>query len=402
MLALARTGQRSATLAQYKRCRRLLRQELDVEPSAETTALYEHIKASMQRPRHNLPVAKTELIGRAADLAELRRRLAAPTCRLLTLVGPGGVGKTQLALAVAPDRVEAFLDGVWLVELATLSEANDLTAAIVDGLGFTFADTDSLEPQLIDALRRKELLLVLDNFEHLIAPSSLSLLSRILKQAPGVKLLVTSRERLDLAAEWLCDVSGLPYPTGGADAAAYPAVQLFVQRVQRVRPEFNLSPTNISAVTRVCQMVEGLPLAIELAAAWTRSLSPDEIAAQVARGLAFLASTAQDIPERHRSLAAIFEQSWSLLDSSERDALMRFSAFRGGFDQHAAVAVAGPVLPALHTLCAGSLLRVDNQGRYDMHLLVRQFAGEKLAEGPPDVQEKGARPSRSPLRRVGP
>ena len=169
MLALARTGQRSAALAQYKRCRRLLQEELDVEPSAETTALYERIKASMHGPRHNLSAAAPELIGREAELAELRRRLAAPSCRLLTLVGPGGAGKTQLALAAAHGSLDRYLDGVWWAELAAVTNPAELVAAIGDGLGFAFAG-GPLQPQLIDYLRRKELLLVLDNFEHLIAP----------------------------------------------------------------------------------------------------------------------------------------------------------------------------------------------------------------------------------------
>ena len=173
-------------------------------------------------------------------------------------------------------RRQAFPYGVWLVELATLSGANDLTVAIVDGLGFTFADTDSLEPQLIDALRRKELLLVLDNFEHLIAPSSLSLLSRILKQAPGVKLLVTSRNA------WIWQPSGCamsldcPIPSAGQTRHPIP-LSSSLSAVRRVHPEFNLSPANISAVTRACHMVEGLPLAIELAAAWTRSYRPTRL-----------------------------------------------------------------------------------------------------------------------------
>lgn len=387
MLALARTGQRSAALAQYKRCHRLLREELDVEPSAETTALYEHIKASMQRPRHNLPIAETELIGRAPELSELRRRLAVPTCRLLTLVGPGGVGKTELALAAARQTCEAFLDGAWLIDLVAVSGPSDLVSAIASGLGVAFSGADPTEPQLIDALRRRELLLVLDNFEHLIAPSALDLLSRILKQAPGVKLLITSRERLNLAAEWLHDVAGLPFPTDDADVARYPAVQLFVQRARRIRPEFSLSLVNASAVTRVCRMVEGLPLAIELAAAWTRVLTPDEIVAELARGLAFLRSSAHDIPERHRSLAAIFEHSWSLLEPAERAALRQFSVFRGGFDRATAEAVIGPIAPVLQALGDASLVRVDSQGRYDMHPLVQQFAAEQLAQEPSAVVE---------------
>ena len=241
MLALARTGHRSAALAQYKRCRRLLREELDVEPSDDTTALYERIKASMRGPRHNLPVVAAELIGRTADLAALRGRLAAPSCRLLTLVGPGGAGKTRLGLAVAAG-LDDFLDGVWLVQLAALSGADELTAAIADALGFAFSGASPLEAQLVDTLRRKELLLLLDNFEQIIAPVALDLLCRLLKQAPGLKLLITSRERLNLAAEWVYDVSGLPYPAGEmlAGVEGYPAVQLFVQCAGAHPPRFRV------------------------------------------------------------------------------------------------------------------------------------------------------------------
>ena len=382
MLALARTGQRSAALAQYKRCRRLLQEELDVEPSDETTALYERIKASMRGPRHNLAATAPELIGREAELVDLRRRLAAPSCRLLTLVGPGGAGKTQLALAAAHESPDRYLDGVWWAELAAVTNPAELVAAIGDGLGFAFAG-GPLQPQLMDYLRRKELLLALDNFEHLIARPALDLLSQILKQAPGVKLLITSRERLNLAAEWLFDVSGLPYPTNGAgEGEDYPALQLFIQRAQRIHPTFTLGPNDRAAVARICRMTAGLPLAIELAAAWARVLSPVEMAAELERGLAFLASRAYGAPERHRSLVAVFEHSWALLDVSERIALAQLSVFRGGFEWIAAEMVAGAKLPTLQTLADRSWLRLEAHGRYEMHPLVRQFAAEKLAQEP--------------------
>ena len=402
MLALARTGQRSAALAQYKRCRHLLREELDVEPSDETTALYERIKASMHGPRHNLSVTAPELIGREAELAELRRRLAAPSCRLLTLVGPGGAGKTQLALAAAHESPDRYLDGVWWAELTAVTNPAELVAAIGDGLGFAFAG-GPLQPQLMDYLRCKELLLALDNFEHLIAPPALDLLSQILKQAPGVKLLITSRERLNLAAEWLFDVPGLPYPTNGAgEDEDYPALQLFIQRAQRIHPTFTLGPNDRDAVARICRMTAGLPLAIELAAAWARALSPVEMAAALERGLAFLASRAYGAPERHRSLVAVFEHSWALLNVSERIALAQLSVFRGGFEWIAAEMVAGAKLPTLQTLADRSWLRIGAEGRYEMHPLVQQFAAEKLAQEPARPPRPGVRPPCPPLRRIDP
>jgi len=382
MLALARIGQRSAALAQYKRCRRLLWEELEVEPSDETTALYERIKASMHGPRHNLYATAPELIGREAELVELRGRLAAPSCRLLTLVGPGGAGKTQLALAAAHESLDRYLDGVWWAELGAVTNPAELVAAIGDGLGFAFAG-GPLQTQLTDYLRRKELLLALDNFEHLIAPSALDLLGQILQQAPGVKLLITSRERLNLAAEWLFDVSGLPYPTNGAgEGEDYPALQLFVQRAQRIHPTFTLGPNDRAAVAHICRMTAGLPLAIELAAAWARGLSPIEMVVELERGLAFLASRAYGVPERHRSLVAVFEHSWALLDVSERTALAQLSVFRGGFEWNAAEMVAGARLPTLQTLADRSWLQIGAEGRYEMHPLVRQFTAEKLAQEP--------------------
>jgi predicted ATPase len=286
-------------------------------------------------------------------------------------------------MAAAHACLNGYLAGVWLVELASVVSASALPAAIGDALGMAFSG-GPLEPQLLDYLRRKELLLVLDNFEHLISPAALDLLCQILKQAPGVKLLVTSRARLNLAAEWLYDVSGLAYPSNDAHSTgateAYPAIQLFIQRAQRIRPGFGPDRADAAAVERICRMTEGLPLAIELAASWARALSPAEIAAELGRGMASLGSAARDLPERHRSLAAVFEHSWMLLPVQERAILAQLAIFRDGFDRAAAESVAGATRPMLQALVDRSLLRVSGQERYTLHPLVQQFAGEKLAQ----------------------
>jgi DNA-binding SARP family transcriptional activator/predicted ATPase len=393
MLALARTGQRSAALAQYKRCQRVLQVELGVEPSDETTTLYEQIKAALRGPRHNLPPL-SGLVGRAAELAELHSRLASPDTRLLTLLGPGGVGKTRLALEAAAASEPIFLNGVWLAQLADVAHVAALPATLADALGFTFAGAGPLEPQLLDFLRRKELLLVLDNFERLISPPTLDLLCEILRQAPGVKLLITSRVRLNLAAEWLYDVEGLPYPANGGDPADYAAVQLFVQRAQRVRPDFALTSETTPDIAQICRLVEGLPLAIELAAAWMRGLTPAQIAHELAQGLSLLTSAARDVPDRHRSLAAVFEHSWTRLDATAQAALAKLSACRGGFDRAAASAVADASAAMLTLLADQSLLRMDRQGRHDMHPLIQQFARARLAQQGPVYAQTANRHAR--------
>ena len=382
MIALARSGQRSAALAQYQACRAILQKEFDSEPEAETTALYERIRLSMRGPRHNLPVAITGFVGRESERADLLRMLAAPNRRLVTLLGPGGVGKTRLALETAAAAEPMFLNGVWLVPLTGVDHPSALPWAIADAIGLSLAGAGTPEAQLFNFLRQRELLLVLDNFEHLVGQPALDLLVRILQQAPAVKFLVTSRARLNLSAEWLLDLAGLPYPPKGdhGDAQAYPAVQLFVRRSQRVRPEHALDASANDAIARISRLTQGLPLAIELAAAWTRTLTPGQIADELARGMALLESTAYDIPERHRSMTAVFDRSWTLLTHAEQLALGQLSVFRSGFDPAAALAVAHAGLPLLQALVDRSLLRIDEAGRFDMHPLVQQFASDKLAQ----------------------
>jgi predicted ATPase/DNA-binding SARP family transcriptional activator len=412
MLLLARSGQRDAALAQYETCRKILAEELGIAPAPETTKLYERLKAIGQPPPHNLPPPAV-FVGREQALSHLRTQLSQPNCRLLTLVGPGGIGKTRLAIEVArrflaptfgPDEVN-FADGVYFVNLAPvnagetttggLSETRYVTnlilVTIAAALEYFFQGAADVKTQLFDHLRRKEMLLVLDNFEHLIEGAGL--LDELLNAAPGVRLLVTSRERLNLREEWIWEVGGLAYPgenwqgeMGDAMPASisklqsYDAVALFCLQAQRVRGSFSLSESEAPYVLRLCQLVEGAPLALELAASWLRVLSCAEVVTGVERRLDFLSSSQRNVPDRHRSMRAVFQQSWQMLSEPEQAAFRRLSLFKGGFQREAAQAVAGVGLPVLVNLVDKSLLRLTPSGRYLVHELVRQFAGEKLLE----------------------
>ncbi|MFQ5615328.1 MAG: BTAD domain-containing putative transcriptional regulator, partial [Anaerolineales bacterium] len=253
MLLLARTAQRSAALKQYDKCRRILAEELDVEPSHETKALYERIRAAGEQPRHNLPPQPTPFVGREDELAEIGRLLVNPDCRLWTLAGPGGIGKTRVALQAAGEKIGAFLQGVYFVPLAPVRSAEFLVSAIAEAIAFSFYSREAPQDQLVNYLREKEMLLVLDNFEHLLdggtrpgeagprvagggaAGLGADLLVEILQGAPEVKLLVTSRERLNLREEWVLEVQSLPVPEGidDPDLERYEAVRLFLQNVRK-------------------------------------------------------------------------------------------------------------------------------------------------------------------------
>ncbi len=337
---------------------------------------------------HNLPPQPTPFLGREEELAAVFLRLDDPACRLLTLTGPGGIGKTRLALQAAAEKIERFVHGVYFVPLAPLNSPEFLVPTIADALSFSFYGRGDPKVQLFNYLREKTMLLLLDNMEHLLAGAGL--VAEILGCAPQVKVLATSRERLNLRGEWVLPLGGMAIPPEEEKAAAieqYSAVQLFLQSARRVQPHFAPTEEDWPAVVRVCQLVDGVPLGIELAASWVRALSCAEIVQEIEQSVDFLASAVRDLPERHRSLRAVFDYSWSLLSDEERQALRRLAVFRGGFRRDAAAAVAGATLPLLSALADKSLLRRDTTGRYDLLEVLRQYAAAKLAELPREQEE---------------
>jgi predicted ATPase/DNA-binding XRE family transcriptional regulator len=328
---------------------------------------------------HNLPPQLTAFVGRAGELAHIADCLADPVCRLLTLVGPGGIGKTRLALQAAVGQLGIFADGVYIVSLASVNSPDLIGPAIASALKISLQGQEDPTVQIVQYLREKHMLLVMDNFEQLLTAASL--LIELLANSLKLKILVTSRERLNVREEWVFTLVGLSYPEGpaGHSITSYSAVQLFVQRARQVQTTFSLAD-NARAVMRICQAVEGMPLALELAATWLRVMPCQQIAEQIERGLDFLTTPLRDMPERHRSLRAVFEQSWQLLSEAERAVLMKLSVFHKGFDLEAAEAVAGASLALVASLADRSLLRLAQPGRYDLHELLRQFAFDKLLQ----------------------
>lgn len=333
-------------------------------------------------PRH-LPTRGTAFVGREQERRELHLLLACDEERLLTVVGTAGVGKSRLAVTVAQEQHELgrFADGVHLVSLETLTSTEQIAPAIGDALGLDQPDAGDAFRRVREALARKEALLVLDGFEHLVDGSAR--VGELLRTCPRLKILATSRERLDLEEERIVPLTGLPRPHVAAtpdEALRHDAVQLFVQRARRAAPGFELDAENVGDVLEICRLMEGLPLGLELSAAWVRALPPREIAAETARDLDLLTTRTRDVPVRHRSLRGAFEHSWRLLSAREQEVLRRLSVFRGGFRRAAAREVSGATIAVLASLVDKSLLRVRPSGRYDLHPLLHQYAREKLAE----------------------
>lgn len=329
------------------------------------------------------------LIGRSRERQQLTALLERPDCRLLTLVGPGGIGKTALAMAVAQDQAGSLRDGVTTVTLAGVGAGDMVAFAIAQALGLSLSGFRSPLAQICAELQERALLLVLDNAEHLLARETdatalIELAGALLGAAPQLKILVTSRAPLALQDEWVFEVHGLELPeSAGGDGQQEGAAELFVARAQRARPGFAPTPNDAAAIAEICAAVGGAPLGIELAASWLRTLTPREIADQMAHDIGALQSPHRDTPARHRSLRIVFAESWRLLDPTERAALSRLSVFHGGWTGAAAEAVAEATLPTLEGLVAKSLVRRSDaadgaSSRYELHALIRQFAGEQL------------------------
>jgi len=415
MRALALSGQRSAALAQYEACRDVLREELGVKPDAETTALHERIREEQDLtglanlsglgalPPHNLSAQLTPFVGRQRELAEIAERLADSNCRLLTLVGPGGSGKTRLALEAAERERGNYPHGVFFVPLAPLSSADAIVPAVAQAIGLSLAGGDP-KRQLLYYLRDKQMLLVIDNLEHLLVSSGEEegrrggggeILLEVLRAAAGLQLLVTSRVRLNASMEHVLDVPGMDHPiqdlTGRRwesvgkhvrSALEYSAVQLYLQQARHVQPKYEPNGEALVQIGRICRLVGGMPLAILLAAAWMDVLSPDEIGAELEKSIAFLHSDLSDLPERHRSMIAAFDVSWYLLSEAERDAFAALSVFSEGCTREAAQAVAGAGLEILRSLTRKSFLTRDEDGRYQVHELLREYGESKLRQRP--------------------
>jgi predicted ATPase/transcriptional regulator with XRE-family HTH domain len=341
----------------------------------------------------NLPIFPSPLIGRGREVEHLSQLLRDPQCRLLTFVGPGGIGKTRLAVEAASPTQDFFADGVYFVPLAPVGSPHAVIATIANAIHFAFYGPIDPKVQLLNYLREKQMLLIIDNVEHLLVgepheETVVRLSIEILRQAAQVKLLATSRESLGLQDEWVFEVQGLPVPESSyaEGSAENTSVELFLQRARRAHVRFNATLENYPAIVRICQLVDGNPLGIELAAAWVRTLACDEIAQELEQGLDFLTVSARDIPARHRSMRAVFDHSWKLLTEEEQKVLMQLSAFRSGFSREAAEQVAEAMLSALSTLVTKSLIRRSGAGRYDLHELIRQYAEAKQVEHPGELE----------------
>jgi predicted ATPase/DNA-binding SARP family transcriptional activator len=398
-------GQRKQALEVFDAFRTALAAEVEVEPLEATRALADAIRhggdllgaansaTTSESPRHNVAAPTTRFVGRRRELLKLGQILAEPDGRLVTLIGLGGVGKTRLATEFAWSQIQRFAegiyaDGIWFVALANTVSIESLAPSVAAALGAKLTGSSDPKQQLFDHLRPKQMLLLLDNFEHLL--SGAGFVAELLEAAAGVRIVVTSRSALELSGEWLIDLEGLACPPLGTTQAleTFDAVKLFVNRSERVTPNFTLESDALSAVAALCRLVEGLPLALELAATWMRTLGVAEIVTELELGLERLAATQHDVPERHRSLRAVFDHSWMLLSNFEREVLMRLSVFRGSWTLHAAVDVAGAHLSSLTSLINRSLVQRAATGRYAMHEFIRQLAIERLELGAEAIEVK--------------
>ena len=436
MKAYARSGQRHQAVRQYQECLRILQAELGVIPDAATTDLYEAIISGKFSPvgeiplkqsgnltlgasvtdavtawlgealstqetvaASSLPVPPTPFIGRHQELTQIAELLADPGCWLLTLVGPGGIGKTRLAIEAGLQQLNHSTQRVCFIPLGAAETEQSIAPAIARAIGLVFRQNGPApEEQLLDFLREKRLLLILDSFEGVVQWAGM--LEQIHTHAEGIQMLATSRQRLRLQGEWVMEVKGLDYPQKqpekvegipGEAFQTYGAVELFLQAARRAQVTFQVSTEELASINRITQLLEGMPLGLELAAAWVNTLSCHEIADEISCGLDFLETSRWAGSDRQRSMRAVFDRSWDLLSPREQSILPRLAVFRGSFTRHAAEQAAGISLRELGGLVDQSLVQRTPQGRFDLHNLLRQYCAEKLDRLPTDSQETHCR-----------
>ena len=334
------------------------------------------------KPNTNLPVPITSFVGREREQREIAELTV--NNRLITLTGIGGVGKTRLSLELGKKLLPDYADGVWLVELAPLSDPTLVVQKVARVFDINQQSNRDLATTLIDVLRVKMLLLIFDDCEHLLDACA-QLANNLLKNCPNLKILATSREPLAIAGEALYQVPSLMVPNiqqfGDLDKLIdFDAIRLFNERAQVSLMSFSMTMDNAPIIAQICRQLDGIPLAIELAATWIRTLSCEEIAQEIEQGLDFLTTSRRGTPERHRSMQAVFDHSWNLLSDEEKRVLRKLSVFHGGFQREAAEQIAGLSLPVLTALVEKSFVHRNVQQRYDMHELLRQYAHEKLLE----------------------
>ena len=407
MLLFARSGQRSAALAQYETCHRMLKEELGIEPEDETTLLYEQILAGdvptkvgqarsrvlASTPAKRIPSPASPFVGRKKELAELTQLIINPAIRLVSIIAPGGMGKTRLAIEAAEQTYDCFEDGAYFVALETLATQANIIQAIGEGVGLEFHASDNApQQQLAEICAEKEMLLILDSYEHLLQEAVL--VSNILRTSPRVKILVTSREKLNLSGETVFVLGGMNVCDSSKpdDIQSCDCFALFLQGARQAQPDFSLVDGDLEYMSQICRQIEGVPLGILLASAWVPALPLQSIAEEIHTTLDFLKSDLRDTSLAHQSLRGIFDSSWQLLTLAEREIVMRLSVFEGGFTRGAAADVAGATPRDLRTLANKSWLRLEgSMGRYSMHEMLRQYASERLAQSPELAAETGVR-----------
>jgi len=380
---LARGGQSARARQAYRDFVERLAEDLGLAPSAELKALHDALGTAVPSLPSVVSAAPAVLedgfVGRAVELRRIAALLTQDECRLLCLIGPGGVGKTRLAQRAMAELAPGHADGAAFVPLEDISSSSELGGRLAREMGLTLAGSQEPLEQVIAFLRERQMLLVLDNFEHLAADASI--LQRMVEACARLKFIVTSRVRLAVSSEWLLPLEGLPCPEieDQDRVEAFDAGRLFVRAARRVEPAL-VPAVEAASIVDICRQVGGLPLALELAAAWTRVLSCDAIAAELRQGTELLRAVDAAHPPRHASIEVVFDQSWRLLSAIERDVLSRLSIFRGGFSAEAARAVAAASLPVLVALTDKSLLRKEG-ARLFMHPLVAQLAAVRLGDG---------------------